>query len=220
MRIASATAAFLAVTCAAWSARADAILEDHACMGRWVGRGHNTGFPTEWTIDLTLTSAASGGRCGTIEYTNPLCGGTLEDCTLVAGEIRTRERYTHDEGHCAAPGRVILRCDGDQMKFRWIGWEQTDTVLYRPANGAAATATPSMPVVEAGSGPPSAMPSASASPSSSPKATRGCGSGCAIGSGGPPSPWALFLVIVLAGARRVGRRALARSSARSAPRRR
>ncbi len=171
-------------------------------MGRWVGRGRNTGFPTEWTIDLTLTNSASGGRCGTLEYTSPSCGGTLEDCNVVGGEIRTRERYAHDEGHCAAPGRVILRCEGDRMHFRWIGWEQTDTVLRRPESHALVTATPSVAATPTDSLTPSAVPSSSPSPSLSPQATRGCGSGCAAASGRPPPAWPLLLVVALAVARR------------------
>ena len=60
------------------SAVAEAVPADHECMGRWVGLGRNSNSTTPWTIDLVLTASPSGGRCGTIEYTNPSCGGTLE----------------------------------------------------------------------------------------------------------------------------------------------
>jgi len=82
-------------------ARALPLAADHACIGRWVGEGRNTGSSTSWTIDLTLSAAPSGGRCGTIEYTNPACGGTLETCQVVDGDIHTREAYTHTDGRCA-----------------------------------------------------------------------------------------------------------------------
>ncbi len=105
---------------------------DHQCMGRWVGEGRNTGHPTPWTIDLTLTASPNGGRCGSIEYTNPDCGGTLENCRLVGSDIHTEERYTHRSADCAPAGQVIIRCEGDQMRYSWIGWERVDSILRRP----------------------------------------------------------------------------------------
>jgi len=110
---------------------------DHGCIGRWVGRGRNTGYSTYWTIDLTLTAAPEGRRCGTIRYTNPDCNGFLEDCRLVGNDIHTRENYTH-RGRCAAPGQVVIRCEGDQMRYAWIGWERVDTILHRPGAGQGA----------------------------------------------------------------------------------
>src|SRR5688572_2939660 len=103
---ASLLAIVMASTVAMPVAHAVPVPGDHACIGRWVGEGRNTGHATSWTIDLTLTSAPSGGPCGTIEYTNPACGGLLEDCRLVGGDIHTRERYTHSASSCAPAGRV------------------------------------------------------------------------------------------------------------------
>ena len=105
-------------------------------MGRWIGKGQNTGFKTSWTIDLVLTAAPSGGRCGRIEYTNPACGGTLETCNVVDGDIHTKEKYTHSSPDCAPAGKVIIRCEGDTMRYSWIGWERVDTVLHRPVGAA------------------------------------------------------------------------------------
>lgn len=115
------------------AAHALPVAADHACIGRWVGEGRNSNARTSWTIDLTLSAAPSGNRCGTIEYTNPTCGGTLEACTVVDGDIHTREAYSHNDGSCAPAGRVIIRCEGDRMRYSWIGWERVDSVLHRPA---------------------------------------------------------------------------------------
>ena len=144
----------------AWAAP---VPSDHGCMGRWVGTGRNTGSSTEWTIDLTLTSAPSGGRCGTIEYTNPACGGTLESCELVDGEIHTREDYTHNDGACAPAGRVLIRCDGDTMRYSWIGWERVDSTLHR----AGAGPTSSNPSPSGGSTPTPGPSGTSETPSAS-----------------------------------------------------
>ena len=111
---------------------------DHNCMGPWVGLGRSTGHDEPWTITLNLTAAPAGGRCGTIEYTNPRCGGTLESCRTEgdSGDIHTRERYTHTDGDCAPPGDVIIRCEGDTMRYSWLGWERVDSTLHRPTNGS------------------------------------------------------------------------------------
>ncbi|MGE0789784.1 MAG: hypothetical protein AB7S26_29190 [Sandaracinaceae bacterium] len=120
-------------------ALAGPVEEDHNCLGPWVGLGRNTGFDTSWTIELHLNSAPDGGRCGTVEYTNPDCGGTLEECTVVNGEIRTVERYTHT-GRCAPNARVNIRCEGNTMHYAWIGWERVDSTLHRPAGWQAGQA--------------------------------------------------------------------------------
>ena len=138
--------------------------EDHECMGRWVGKGRNTGSSTEWTIDLTLTASPSGGRCGTIEYTNPDCGGTLDSCQLVGRDIHTRENYAHSSRSCAPPGRVVIRCEGDHMLYSWIGWEKVDSVLHRPVV-APPTGSPG-----ASSPPPSASPPPAVTDSARPSA--------------------------------------------------
>lgn len=105
---------------------------NHGCMGPWVGRGQNSGSSSFWTIDLTLTGAPHGARCGTVEYKNPDCGGFLDECRLVGADIHTQENYTHSDADCAPAGRVVIRCEGNQMRYSWIGWEQVDTVLHRP----------------------------------------------------------------------------------------
>ncbi len=105
---------------------------NHGCMGPWVGRGQNSGSSSYWTIDLTLTGSPHGARCGTIEYKNPACGGFLDECRLVGADIHTQENYTHSESSCAPAGRVVIRCEGNQMRYSWIGWEQVDTILHRP----------------------------------------------------------------------------------------
>lgn len=156
MRVSLAVSSLLLL--AAAPAAALPVPDDHGCMGRWVGQGRNTGHASSWTIDLTLTSAPSGGRCGTIEYTNPVCGGTLESCELVGDEIHTRESYTHAEPSCAAAGRVIIRCDGDRMRYSWIGWERVDTILHRPQGAAQAPPDPAQPGGTQPSEPPSTQP--------------------------------------------------------------
>lgn len=124
------------------SAIATPLPDDHGCLGHWVGRGRNTGYSTSWTIDLTLTSAPDGTRCGTIEYTNPVCGGFLEACRVVGDEIHTQENYTHRASNCAPPGRVIIRCQGDTMRYSWIGWERVDTILHRAGGTPGARPAP------------------------------------------------------------------------------
>lgn len=114
---------------AGWAAP---VPDDHGCMGPWVGRGQNSGTSSYWTIELTLTGAPHGARCGTIEYENPACGGFLDGCRLVGEDIHTKETYTHAEADCAPAGRVVIRCEGNQMRYSWIGWEQVDTILHRP----------------------------------------------------------------------------------------
>ncbi len=129
----------------AWAAP---VPPDHECMGRWVGQGQNSNSASSWTIDLTMTASPSGGRCGTIEYTNPACGGSLESCRLVGADIHTREHYTHNDGSCAPAGQVIIRCEGDRMRYSWIGWERVDSILHRPGvapGGQPGTTQPSSP---------------------------------------------------------------------------
>jgi len=146
-------AVFSLLAMASAPALAAPIPGNHGCMGPWVGRGQNSGSSTYWTIDLTLTGSPHGARCGTIEYKNPDCGGFLDACRLVGADIHTQENYTHSESSCAPAGRVVIRCEGNQMRYSWIGWEQVDTVLHRPpgysppANQARASggATPTTP---------------------------------------------------------------------------
>jgi hypothetical protein len=116
------------------TALATELTDDHECMGRWVGRGRNTGYSTYWTIDLTLTATPSGGRCGTIRYTNPDCHGFLDNCRLEGRDIHTQENYVY-RGGCAPPGRVVIRCEQNQMRYSWIGWERVNTILVRPGGG-------------------------------------------------------------------------------------
>lgn len=159
-------AGFLAVLMFPTAALANPLPEDHGCLGHWVGRGRNTGYSTYWTIDLILLSTPEGTRCGTIEYTNPACGGFLEACQLEGDDIHTRENYTHRAPDCAPPGRVIIRCEGDTMRYSWIGWERVDTILHRagPAPGAnpppPPSGTPSVPPLQPNPGiPPTPLPS-------------------------------------------------------------
>lgn len=127
-----------------WSASANAapLNTGDPCFGPWQGRGQNTGSTDYWTIDLNLHANPTGGRCGTIEYTNPKCGGTLESCERKGDEIHTAESYSHQSSDCAPAGKVIIRCDGDVMHYSWIGWERVDSVLRRP-QGYAPPAAPS-----------------------------------------------------------------------------
>jgi hypothetical protein len=114
------------------TAHAIGVPPDHDCMGPWVGLGYTPDFPTPWTIELTMTSAPEGGRCGTIEYTNPSCGGTLEECRLVGNDIHTREVYTHSSPDCAPAARVVIRCEGNTMRYSWRGQYVANSTLHRP----------------------------------------------------------------------------------------
>ncbi len=172
------------------SANATPLPDDHGCLGHWIGRGRNTGYSTYWTIDLTLTSAPDGTRCGTIEYTNPNCGGFLEACRVVGDEIHTRENYTHRDSSCAPPGRVIIRCQGDTMRYSWIGWERVDSTLRRVGGGpsatpppAAGTPPPPAPPVHPPSTPSPVQPIPSPPPSPSPAPSQP-----PVGDTPPPSP--------------------------------
>jgi hypothetical protein len=186
---------------------------DHGCIGRWIGRGRNTGYTTYWTIDLTLTAAPDGGRCGTIQYRNPDCGGFLESCRVEGDDIHTRESYTH-QGACAPPGEVIIRCEGGQMRYSWIGWERVDTILHRPGADGVQPGMPPSPAPPSpvpappdppppppntsgpvpGNSPPSALPPASDAPSGS-----SWFPGCSIAAAAPRSgsaglPWLAALL--------------------------
>lgn len=195
---------------------------DHGCLGRWVGRGRNTGFTTYWTIDLVLTSSPEGTRCGTIEYTNPVCGGYLEECRVVGDEVHTRENYTHRDRDCAPPGSVIIRCDGDTMRYSWIGWERVDTVLHRAGPPPGSNSPPIAPGIPepAPIGPsPAVQPSPIPSPpspapagpapvsptpmparSGEPGPSRGWTLGCAaVGPTPSGSTWPFVFVALLTG---------------------
>lgn len=113
-------------------ARAD-LADEHGfpCVGRWQGVGQNTGFPSRWTIDMTVRPPDAEGRCGTIEYTSPTCGGTMEACRVEGGRVHVRERYTHDEGRCAAAAELEFHCEGDRMQWAWLGWEVARSTLTR-----------------------------------------------------------------------------------------
>jgi hypothetical protein len=158
---------------AAGTASAAPVPGDHSCMGPWVGRGQNSGYTTYWTIDLSLTASPHGGRCGTIQYRNPDCGGFLEECRLVGQDIHTREVYT-ERGSCAPPGEVVIRCEGDSMRYSWRGWETVNTTLRRPQGYQ----TPS----------PAPGPSPSSGPSPSPSPTPGPAPSPSPGPSPGPSP--------------------------------
>lgn len=104
--------------------------ETHSCLGHWTGVGRNSTSADAWPIDLVLTREPDGGTCGTIEYRNPTCGGTMEACRRVGSEIRVVERFTHNRG-CADAANLVLRCEGDTLRYTWLGWERVDSVLRR-----------------------------------------------------------------------------------------
>jgi len=208
-RLARLIAAAAVVFGAASTTAALPVRSDHACMGRWVGEGRNSNSPRTWTIDLTLTAAPSGGRCGTIEYENPDCGGTLERCEVVDGDIHTVERYEHTSADCAPPGRVVIRCEGDTMRYSWIGWERVDSTLHRPEGWEPgpqpSIADPSEPDRD-GPGPgenepgpgdgEEPAPGPPAPPTDTGGGGDGCAAGCAAGGGAPPLGVLPWLVLV------------------------
>jgi MYXO-CTERM domain-containing protein len=134
MRLAAGLLVILPATAAAAP-----VPRTHACMGPWVGVGDQRDGTVPWSILLNMTASASGGRCGTIEYESSQlhCGGTLDECDLVGEDIHTREVYTYGQETCAPPSKVVIRCEGDRMRFSWIGSNgvkeiQVDTMLRRP----------------------------------------------------------------------------------------
>lgn len=193
MRSLSAVAQLLVALPIAPAAAAAPVTSSDPCFGRWQGRGQNTGMPEHWTIDLTLYENPDGGRCATIEYDNPKCGGTLESCQRRGDEIHTVERYTHSDG-CAPPGKVILRCDGDRMRYSWLGWERVDSTLTRVGEAPAA---PAASVAEPKPAPPRADEEEEEA-----HEPAGCLPSCAIGAspGAPLLSW-LVLAAVVAGRR-------------------
>jgi MYXO-CTERM domain-containing protein len=164
------------------------------CVGRWQGLGRNNGAPTQWTIDMVVTAPGADGSCGTIEYTNPTCGGRMLECRVVNGVVHVRERYTHDDGRCADASRLEFSCTGERMQWAWVGWETARSTLVR---------------VDA---PPSASPSPRPAPSETPPPRpvvietddddedgariRFAGCGCSAAGTGTAPPW--LVVIVLA----------------------
>lgn len=126
------------------TAHAAPVPPDHACMGPWVGQAPNPDN-TMFGITLTMTASPDGGRCGSIEYTNPACGGTLERCALVGNDIQTQEVYTHGMADCAPPGRVIIRCEGDTMRYQWLGQYSAAATLRRPPGWRAMPPPPPPP---------------------------------------------------------------------------
>jgi hypothetical protein len=168
------------------------LVTDDPCLGRWQGVGKNTGHPQLWTIDLTLTSQPGGGVCGTIEYTNPRCGGVLEGCERKGAEIHTRERYTHSDG-CAPPGQVIIRCDGDKLHYSWLGWERVDSDLARVGERPSAPRPAPTPSLAEPPSPPSDEPS---QPVSRDEPTRGCAPGCGIAPTPPGASWLVLFSLV------------------------
>jgi hypothetical protein len=131
------------------------------CVGRWQGLGKNTGFPDSWTIDMVVHPPDARGVCGTIEYTNPKCGGVIESC-VGTGEVRVRERYNHGHANCAPPGEVRFSCEGDRMAWSWHGWEVVRSTLTRI--GPPPAPLPTQPVVA-----PTVVPTATASSSPPPQ---------------------------------------------------
>lgn len=117
------------------------------CLGHWRGLGHTSGYTTSWTIDMIVRAPNSEGDCGSIEYTSPTCGGRMLDCRVEGGVVHVRERYTHDDGDCAPPGRLEFSCDGDQMQWAWIGWEVARSTLTRVGPAPPSSTAVPAPVV-------------------------------------------------------------------------
>jgi MYXO-CTERM domain-containing protein len=193
-------------------ARAD-LADDHTfpCVGRWQGVGQNTGFPSRWTIDMTVRPPDGEGRCGTIEYTSPRCGGTMEACRVEGGRVHVRERYTHDEGGCAAAAELEFGCEGDRMDWAWLGWEVARSTLTRvgPAPGRT-DARPNEPAIpdpprpserdDLERGPRRADTFAPERPSGGSVSFAGCG--CAVHGASARAPFAFVIVALIAAATR------------------
>jgi MYXO-CTERM domain-containing protein len=185
-------AAGLLVILPAAAAVAAPIPREHACMGPWTGVGDEGGDTVPWTIRLNMTASASGGRCGTIEYESSElhCGGTLDDCELIGEDIHTREVYTFGQSTCAPPSKVVIRCEGDRMRFSWVGHIRVDTMLRRPDGyvdpNLAPRATDPAPV------PPKTPAKKRAL---EPSTKKGCS--CAAGGGGDGATGAIAIVLAL-----------------------
>ncbi len=95
-----------------------------------MGHGQQGDAGTPWSIELEVT-AEQGPRCGTIEYPTLRCGGHLAHCWRDADRISAVEEYTHDEGRCAPPGRLDLRCEENAMRWTWHGDDEVTTLLRR-----------------------------------------------------------------------------------------
>jgi hypothetical protein len=80
---------------------------------------------------MVVTAPDASGGCGTIEYTNPDCGGRMLACRVEGQFVHVRERYTHAESGCAPAGQLEFRCEGDRMDWAWVGWERAESVLTR-----------------------------------------------------------------------------------------
>lgn len=200
-------------------ARADLADErSFPCVGRWQGVGRTTGFPSAWTIDMTVTPPDGQGRCGTIEYTNPACGGTMEACRVDGGRVRVRERYTHTD-RCAPAAELEFHCAGDRMEWAWVGWEVARSTLTRvgPAPETSARMDGREPSVPEAQGrepidgpvqpPVDRQPRAEGG---APAASDAFGCGCAAHGVGARSPLAALLLaglVPLARRRRRARRA-------------
>lgn len=183
------------------------------CEGRWQGRGQNTGFPTAWTIDMVVHAPDASGSCGTIEYTNPACGGVMVQCAG-STELRVREKYTHGQGQCAPPGELVFSCDGDRMKWEWRGWEVVHSTLQRvgpppspaerPAPPPESPAPPGESTSQPGATPPSATPPGETPPGETPPAAGRCGCEVVGGARAANAWWLVGLAVswVVVGRRR------------------
>ena len=166
------------------------------CVGRWQGLGQNSGAPSRWTIDMVVTAPSADGSCGTIEYTNPTCGGRMLECRVVNGVVHVREHYTHNDGHCADASRLEFSCTGDRMQWAWVGWETARSTLAR-------VGPPPAPPAPAPSGS-SPGPIAIETHDDEEDGARIRFAGCACSAAGPrsPPPWLLVVGLVLVLARR------------------
>lgn len=163
------------------------------CVGRWQGLGQNSGSANRWTIDMVVTPPSADGSCGTIEYTNPTCGGRMLECRVVNGVVHAREHYTHTDERCAAASRLELSCTGERMQWAWVGWETVRSTLER---------------VEGPPIPPPPRPSESSPPRPVVIATgdgeegsarvRFAGCGCSAAGTRASPPWLLVIPALLA----------------------
>lgn len=167
------------------------------CVGRWQGLGQNSGATTRWTIDMVVTAPSADGSCGTIEYTNPTCGGRMLECRVVNGVVHVREHYTHDDGHCADASRLELSCTGDRMQWAWVGWETVRSTLTR------VDAPPSPPPSPSEPAPPRPVVIATGDGEEDGARIRFAGCGCSAAGPRSPPPWLLVIGLALVLARRI-----------------
>lgn len=184
------------------------------CIGRWQGLGQNSGAPTRWTIDMVVTAPGADGSCGTIEYTNPACGGRMLECRVVNGVVHVREHYSHNDGDCADASRLEFSCTGDRMQWAWVGWETARSTLTRV--GGPPVAPPPPPAPSGGTPGPIVLEDQEEEGGR----IRFGGCGCSAPSTTRPLPFGLLAVLVLSPWRSRRGSRLARARRGSADRRR